>query len=110
MDDVIVLIRPSAYVRDAVGNQVPIDPIRRQVFATLDSIGSAEYFRAGKDESKPELRANVFWLDYQEEREAEVRGQRYAVYRTFLPAGSDRMELYLTRREAVEEQHEEAEG
>ena len=70
---------------------------RRDVYGTVESVGSSEFFNAARIELKPEFRATVWADEYECEPSVELHGRRYTVYRTYLrPSG--KIELYLTKK------------
>lgn len=80
---------------DALGQQVPVET-RREVFCTIGSVQQSEWFAAGQNGLRPQLRLKVFADDYADETLVEVDGVRYAIYRTYLGENS-KMELYLKK-------------
>lgn len=73
-------------------------PRKRQVYCQTGPITRQEFFQAGRNGLNPETQFSVFAGDYAGERECEYGGQRYAIYRTYLPPGSDYIELYVERK------------
>ena len=98
MEDVCKLVAVS-YTEDAIGQRIPMET-EREVFCNILSISRSEWFQAGQTGLKPELMITVFSGEYNEEQEVELRGVRYAVYRTFLRA-DDFVEIYLQRKAGV---------
>ena len=107
IDDVITLIKPGGWTKDAVGNQIPQDPIRRQVFCGVQSVMRSEYYQAAQMDLQPEY---VFVLthykDWQGEREVEYTDwtgttRTYDVIRTYRVPDTDRLEL--TTQERIED-------
>lgn len=87
------------YTKDAIGQQVPKE-VPREVFCSITSVSSSEWFNAGKAGLKPVCKATVFALDYNGEEIAELDGVRYGIYRTYLDR-HERIELYLERKSGV---------
>lgn len=94
--DRILLVEADS-VQDDIGNLIPSStPALREVFADLQSVGRAEFFAAAQSGLKPEIRAVVHAEEYRGEREAQLGGERYTVYRSYTTG--DKTELYLTRK------------
>ena len=70
----------------------------RQVYCKVTSVSLAEFFGGGRNGLNPEFRFEVFAGDYQEEPIVIYHGRRYAIYRTYLVPGTDRLELYVQRK------------
>ena len=81
------------------GVWLPIET-KRQVFCQVDSITQSEYFEAGRNGLNPAYRFRIFMGDYADEETIEYKGQRYAVYRTYLRR-DDNIELYVERKGGV---------
>jgi len=96
MDDVLTLITTIPGTRDKNG-VIQAKKEERDVFCDRQSITRAEFFDAGRAGLNPEFMARVARVDYSGETVARYRGKGYAVYRTYLPEGSDYIELYLRR-------------
>ena len=75
--------------------------VRRQVYANIKSVTATEFFEGGRNGLKPQVRATVFLWDYRGEQIVEIKGVRYAVYRTYTPS-TDEIELYLELRKGVQ--------
>lgn len=88
-----------AYTQDAIGQQVPRE-IPREVFCSLSSVSASEWFDGGKAGLNPEYRATMFAPDYEGEQIAQLDGERYGIYRTYL-GRDETIELYLTRKAGV---------
>ncbi len=100
MDEMIALVSES-YAVDELKQRVPADT-SRPVWANIQSVTRSEFFAAGKSGLEPELVAVIPLVNYGGERVAVVRGQTYAVYRTFVKEESDDVELYLQRKEGLQ--------
>lgn len=96
MDDVLTLITTLPATRDENGVMRTKDE-RREVFCDRQSITRSEFFDAGRAGLNPEFMARVACVDYNGETVVQYRGKGYAVYRSYLPEGSDYIELYLRR-------------
>lgn len=93
---VLIKLVAEAYTTDSIGQQIATET-KTEVFATLDSISSAEFARAGQLGLKPEMRFSVFAPEYSGEKIVEYDGARYAVYRTFRTT-REMLELYCERK------------
>lgn len=96
MDAVITLISTTKEKND-YGVLVET-PVSRNVFCQRKSISRAEFFGAGRNGLNPDFMVEVFSGDYAGERTCVFEGQPYAIYRTYLPEGSDYVELYCQRK------------
>ena len=94
-DDVITLIS-NTFEDDSIGQQNPIE-LRRDVFCRVSAISRREWFDAGHNGMKPEIMFNVFYGDYNGEKNVEYNGCRFTVYRTYR-ADPETVELYCARR------------
>lgn len=92
--DVIKLIAKSS-TKDAAGIHHDIE-VSKEVFCNTESIGSAEFFRAGANGLRAEFRFTIFAYDYSGETTVEYDGIRYSIYRTY-KAKKDELELYVTK-------------
>lgn len=77
------------------------DPERRQVFGQISSVTATEFFSAGQNGITPEYRLTMFGPDYQGERDLEIDGEPFSVYRTYR-GKNDTIELYVERRRGDE--------
>ncbi len=103
MDDLICLISVK-YQKDAIGQMIASE-CKRNVWASVRSVGRTEWVQAGQNGLNPELLVTTAKVNYQGEEIVEVAGKRYSVYRTYFNHDSDEIELYLemkagTRRES----------
>lgn len=97
LSDVILLVAVSASERDA--NGVPIETeTSRQIYCKVTSVSRSEFFAGGRNGLNPEYRFEVFAGDYEGEPIVVYKNRRYAVYRTYLVPGTDRLELYTERK------------
>lgn len=86
----------KVYTTDAIGQMIATETSRK-VFCNMQSVTRAEFFAAGENGFKPELRATMFAPDYKGEETIEYNGIRYSIYRTYY-AKNDMLELYLERK------------
>lgn len=84
LDEVVRLIKYGEPGVDEDGNEVPVK-IYTDVFATRQSIGQKEFYEAGQTKLNPAFVLLVFLYDYDGEREVEVDGDVYRIYRTYVP-------------------------
>lgn len=104
IDDVITLIKAGGYTKDAVGNQIPADPVRRQVFCGVESVMRNEYYQAAQSDLHPEYTFILtHYKDWQGEREVEYidwtgTARTFDVIRTYRVPDSDRLELTVQER------------
>lgn len=86
---------------DQYGVQTPGTPIRREIFAQVESVGHNEYFAAGQNGIRADYRFRVFAAEYHGERECEYNGERYVIYRTYQPDAYARHNNYSTHEGSV---------
>ena len=98
MDDEIISIGTIMARSDDIGNQLPQE-IRKEVFATIKSIGMNEKSAASQISFHAEYKAEVFRFDYEGQKFVEFNGKRLEIYRTY--ESGDRVELYLGERSGV---------
>ena len=70
----------------------------RQVFCSVDSVSSAEFFRARQENLDATFKFVVFRYDYNGENLVEYNGEQYSIYRTYAPKSTDNIELYAERK------------
>lgn len=71
---------------------------KKSVYAEVSSSGQNEFFKAAQSGLKAALQVCVWDFEYSGEKEVEINGVRYSVYRTFNRPESGMTELYLERR------------
>lgn len=86
----------ETYSKSATGEFTTVENCR-EVLCTVGSINRAEFFEAGRSGLNPEIMLTVSWLDYEGEKLAQFRGERYAIYRSYR-ANDEKIELYLTKK------------
>ncbi len=94
--DVIKLISTTKEGRDKYGRRIRTEQ-PRQVFVQVDSISMNEFYEAGRNGLNPQFRFRMFSGDYEQESVCEYKGERYAIYRTFM-RDDDTIELYVERQ------------
>lgn len=87
------------YKVDGVGNDEEIE-IYKEVFAVVTSISQSEYFNAGQNGLKPSLKIIVNSFEYEDEKEIDIEGKIYSVYRTF-NTKNEKTELYVTEKAGI---------
>ncbi len=98
-NDVITLISKT-YTRNAYGVEIPAET-EHDIYCDVKSISQREFYAAGENGFKPELRFDVFAYDYNGEDLIEYNGNRYTVYRTF-QSSNNVLELYTERKTGTE--------
>ena len=77
---------------------------RKDVLATLESVGQKEFFAAEQAGLKAECKISIWQSEYEGQEMAEVclhgRRQRLYIYRTY-DRNDEKVELYLTRKAGV---------
>lgn len=95
----VMTLCAASYTEDALGQKIPTFT-NRDVYCNLSSISGSEWFEAGRNGIKAELRATMFRYDYEGETECIVDGTRYGIYRTYIGKGES-IDLYLERKAGV---------
>lgn len=99
----ITLIKET-YTKDDIGQSVPQE-VKRTVFCQIESISRQEFANAGALGLKPELRADIFFPEYEGEKIAEVDGYRYSIYRVYRTK-NEKLELYMERQGGTVDEQE----
>ena len=81
-DATIELESPGGFTVDAIGQQVPLEPSTRTVFANRFDVSTREFYDAGAQGRKPEREYQVRTADYQGEGTVIADGIRFTVMRT----------------------------
>lgn len=84
------------FIQDAYGVQHEVST-ERQVFVSVQSVTSSEWFEGGRNGLNPELRFTMFRYDYTDEEEIKYNNKHYRIYRTYL-GRNDTIELYAEKR------------
>lgn len=74
----------------------------REVFATINSISAAEFFKAGETGLKAEIMFSLWNYEYENEEEVVYNNQSYSVYRKY-SNGEGRVELYCQKKVSNEQ-------
>lgn len=91
-----------SYTTDALLQPVPVEKART-VFADIQSVSRAEWNAAGQQGLTPSWVVTMFAPDYEGEEIVsfvplgESTEQRFSVYRSYLNARREELELYLQR-------------
>lgn len=99
MDDEALLVSIT-YLKNDIG-VMEEQRIMRRIWASQQSVSRAEFFRAGQNGLQPALVLTTSSVNYDGEGELIWHGKRYAIYRTYQPADSDEIELYLQPKAGV---------
>lgn len=91
----IVLISET-FKKDNFGNDIP-QRTEKELVAEIQSVKQSEFFKAKHEGMRSEMVAKIFYLDYNGEREAVIDGNRFKIYRAYLPPEAEMCELYLER-------------
>lgn len=70
-----------------------------EIFAKRHSISQKEYYESGLQDLKPEYRFDIWFFEYNGEKELEYNGIKYAIYRTFQKG--EYIELYTQKQLGV---------
>lgn len=101
MTDAVLTLISYTRQKDAYGVERDNLPVRREVFAQVESVGRSEFFAAGQNGIRPDYRFRVFASEWHGERECEYNGERYAIYRTYQPDAYIRHNNYSTREGSI---------
>lgn len=69
--------------------------------ALYESVSQSEFYKGGEAGLKPEFRLTTAIIDYSGEKEVELDGKRYGIYRTY-EVDKDYIELYCERKGGVQ--------
>lgn len=90
----------TVYAQNAMGVNVATERTVT-IWAEVQSVSRTEFFEAGRSGISPSLTLVTPRVNYAGQQIAVVGGVRYAIYRTYLPADSDVIELHLEQRAGV---------
>lgn len=71
------------------------DGTAREIFAEIRSVKQSEFFQASAAGINTEGTALVWAFEYHGENVLELNKKRYAIYRTYQPDNSKKIELYF---------------
>ena len=100
MRDVIAYLIGKAITKNEYKQEVETDT-RTEIMALYESVSQSEFYKAGEAGLKPEFRLTTAIIDYNGEKEVELDGKRYGIYRTF-EVDKDYIELYCERKGGVQ--------
>ena len=86
----------TAYSKDEYGVDRATET-KNEIFAKVGSISGREFFNAGVNDIKPELKLIVNSYEYNGEKIIEYGATKYTVYRTY-QASENSLELYVQRK------------
>lgn len=86
----------ETFTTDDIGQKIAVET-ETEIYASVASVGSAEFVAAGQLGLRPELRFTIFAPEYSGEKIVEYNGNRYAVYRTYI-GKNEALELYTERK------------
>lgn len=92
-----------------VGFAITFDEYKREiktetltmVYGKKESISRAEFYSAGQAGLRADFRLTIAKIDYNDETEIELDGQRYGIYRTY-DVSTDYIELYCAKKGGVQ--------
>lgn len=100
MRDVIAYLIGKTITMNARKQEVETDT-RTEVMALYESVSQSEFYKGGEAGLKPEFRLTTAIIDYSGEKEVELDGKRYGIYRTY-EVDKDYIELYCERKGGVQ--------
>lgn len=95
----IVFLVGQTYATDSIGQQVATET-KTQIFASINSISRDEYFTASSQGLKPQYQVRINRYEYDGQKEIEINGERYAVYRSYVGKG-EMLDLYVEAKKGV---------
>ena len=100
MRDVIAYLIGKAITKNEYKQEVETDT-RTEIMALYESVSQSEFYKAGEAGLKPEFRLTTAIIDYNGEKEVELDGKKYGIYRTY-EVDKDYIELYCERKGGVQ--------
>lgn len=100
MTDVIAYLLGKTITMNQLKQEVKVDT-RTEIFAQKESISQSEFYKGGEAGLKPDFRLITAIIDYNGEREVELDGKKYGIYRTY-ERDQDYIELYCERKGGVQ--------
>lgn len=97
MDDILVLIG-TAYRQNELLEQEMDGETRTEIFGEERSVTRSEWYEAGREGMRPSILFVTSQLNYDGQQEAELRGIRYRIYRTYRVRDTNLVELYLEEK------------
>lgn len=96
---VITLEKPQ-YVTGSLAQQIPSNPVTRDVFCNVKNVKRAEWAAAAQNGRKAQFCVSVWADEYAGEPVAILDGIRYSVYRTY-QIDPETIELYLEEKVGI---------
>lgn len=100
MTDVIAYLLGKTITMNRLKQEVEVNT-RTEIFAQKESISQSEFYKGGEAGLKPDFRLITAIIDYNGEREVELDGKKYGIYRTY-ERNQDYIELYCERKGGVQ--------
>ena len=100
MTDVIAYLIGKTITMNQLKQEIEVET-RTEIYARKESISQSEFYKGGEAGLKPEFRLKTAIIDYNGEREVELDGKKYGIYRTYEP-DQDYIELYCERKGGVQ--------
>ena len=97
--DVIAYLIGKTITLNEHKQEIEVDT-RTEILAQKESVSASEFYRGGGAGLKPEFRLTTAIIDYNGEREVELEGKKYGIYRTY-EVDKDYIELYCERKGGV---------
>lgn len=92
---------------DEIGQYIPTETKSEAIPCRIDSITQKEFYSAGQNGLKPEMKITTQAINYSGEEILEYEGNRYGVYRHFRKRDSDEIELYCEWKGGISEQSQD---
>ena len=100
MRDVIAYLIGKTITQNARKQEVETET-KTEIMALYESVSQNEFYKAGEAGLKPEFRLTTAIIDYNGEKEVELDGKKYGIYRTY-EVDKDYIELYCERKGGVQ--------
>lgn len=100
MRDVIAYLIGKTITKNELKQEVETET-RTEILARKESVSQSEFYRGGEAGLNPEFRLTTAIIDYNDEKEVELDGKKYGIYRTY-EVDKDYVELYCERKGGVQ--------
>lgn len=100
MRDVIAYLIGKTITKNGLKQEVETET-RTEILARKESVSQSEFYRGGEAGLNPEFRLTTAIIDYNGEKEVELDGKKYGIYRTY-EVDKDYVELYCERKGGVQ--------
>lgn len=97
----------ESFEPDEIGQLVPTEKKSEPIPCRIEYISQKEFFQAGQNGLKAELKIVTQACNYNNEEIVEYEGNRYGIYRPYRRNDSDEIELYCERKGGIDEQSED---